>query len=381
MSELSHKAEVVPVVLEKHPNGDNLSLVHVHSGYQVVVRTQDWLGVDQGVYVCPDSLVNTLRPEFSFLNADARPDGKARIKARKLRGVVSFGLLVPAPDGAKVGDDVTIPYEVEHYQPPEESDEVHGIKLGSGEACFGPNVFTVKYDIENFRKYASQVFTPGEPTFVCEKLDGENSRFVFHDGQMYCGSRTNWKRQYPTREHVTLDNLVRQGVPEDKAKEIVERIHSGPSLKNKWWAVLEKTPELEQFCREHPGMVVYGELYGGVGGFGYGSPGNLRFAAFDVLHGGRWVDAVESRLMLENAGVPCVPLLNSRVDSDIQPIPYDLNKLCEMAEGFTLVKGAPPDHIREGVVVKSWKERHEYNIGRAQLKIVSFAYLSKKGKS
>ena len=39
-----HRVEVVPVVLEQHPNADKLSIVKVR-GWQCVVATSDWAGV------------------------------------------------------------------------------------------------------------------------------------------------------------------------------------------------------------------------------------------------------------------------------------------------------------------------------------------------
>lgn len=63
----THKAEVVPVVLEKHPNADSLSIVKVF-GYTVVVNTKQWEGHTKAVYIVPDSLVDASRTEFSFLS-------------------------------------------------------------------------------------------------------------------------------------------------------------------------------------------------------------------------------------------------------------------------------------------------------------------------
>src|SRR3990170_4514689 len=105
----THVAEVVSVVLEAHPNADALSIVRVHSAYTVVVRTQDWVGVDKGVYIVPDSVVPDSEG-FSFLN------GKRRIKVKRLRGIISQGLLVPAPEGSNIGDDVSELIGISHYE-------------------------------------------------------------------------------------------------------------------------------------------------------------------------------------------------------------------------------------------------------------------------
>lgn len=111
----THRVEVVPVVLEPHPNADTLSVVHVWN-YTVVVRTEDWLGKDRGAYIPPDSVVPR-NEMFAFLGE------KTRIGAKRLRGILSYGLLVPAPDGAQIGEDVAerigvTHYGVTHYEPP-----------------------------------------------------------------------------------------------------------------------------------------------------------------------------------------------------------------------------------------------------------------------
>src|SRR3954468_7796695 len=106
MSNSTHEVTIVPIILEKHPNADTLSFVNVFGGYTCVVRTQDWQDVKYGAYIPPDSLVDTSRSEFGFLATKARADGLHRVKAMKLRGIVSFGLMIPAPEGAEPGQDV-----------------------------------------------------------------------------------------------------------------------------------------------------------------------------------------------------------------------------------------------------------------------------------
>jgi hypothetical protein len=65
-----------------------------------------------GAYIQPDSVVDTTRPELALL---AQPE---RIKVRRLRGVVSMGLLIAAPEGAQEGDDVAAQLGVTRYEPP-----------------------------------------------------------------------------------------------------------------------------------------------------------------------------------------------------------------------------------------------------------------------
>ena len=67
----THKVEVVKVKLECHPNANALSIVKIYN-YQVCCRTDDWKDGDMAAYIPPDSLVDTTRPEFSFLHKNEK---------------------------------------------------------------------------------------------------------------------------------------------------------------------------------------------------------------------------------------------------------------------------------------------------------------------
>ena len=176
----THSCDVVEVKLETHPNADTLSIVRV-GGWQCLVRTDDWKDGDLAVYVPPDSIVPQGDPQFEFLG-DHR-----RVKAKKLRGVWSAGLLVPAPEGAQVGEDLMEKLGIEHYEPP--------LPMSTGGDNVKPpaGVFPV-YDVENFNRYPD-VIQPGERVIITEKIHGANARYTWQDDQMYVGSRKNWKKE------------------------------------------------------------------------------------------------------------------------------------------------------------------------------------------
>lgn len=322
--------------------------------------------------------MDVTRPEFLFLAPSAKPDGKARIKAKKLRGVVSFGLMVPVPDDTPLGEDWAERLGVEHYEPPLPGEpKGKGYFLGGDEER-GPAVHAPTYDLDAFRRY-HHLFTPGEPVIVTEKLDGANARFTFHDGRMYCGSRTRWTREFNDYSHLTVEFLANQGVPVDRAEAIIANVKDKPQKRNVWWQAIRDTPALEAFCKAHPDTIVYGEVFGQVNCIKYGFGGN-RFAAFDVMQGGRWLNAADAHRLLQEWGVPTVPVLNPAFEvmpPIIAPMPYNFDLLCELAEGPTLVPGAKPGTIREGVVVSPIIEREDMRLGRVKLKIVSAAYLEK----
>lgn len=368
----THKVEVVPIVMEKHNNADTLSICNVFGGYTCVLRTCDWSGIKLGAYIPPDSLVDTGRPEFSFLIEQARADGKHRVKAKKLRGVVSFGLMVPAPVGAVIGDDVTELLGVEHYEPPLPGEQKAGLITG-GEIAEAPNVQFVKYDVDAFRKYHG-LFVPGEQVWVTEKIHGASARYVFHNGQMHCGSRNEWKKEFPSYEHITMEWLRQrvfvkiiedpgvEVVDEERCVEIFDKLHSKPKARNLWWNAL--TPEVEEWCKRHPDCVMYGEVYGQVQNLKYGLNG-VAFAAFDIMIDGAWLHAEDARHLAPM--IPWVPFLGIE--------PYSFDMVVGKSDGPSTMPGA--NHHREGCVVKPVMERRDPYVGRVCFKCVGGTYLEK----
>lgn len=316
----SHKVEIVPIKLEPHKNADSLSIVKVY-GFTVCVRTADWIGIEKGAYIQPDSIAPATE-QFSFLGKNRR------IRVKMLRGVVSMGMLIPAPEGANIGDDVAEIIGITHYEPI--------IKMrGSGDEESPPfGVYAPKYHMENMLRY-SYLFEEGESVFVTEKIHGANARFVFHGKRMWCGSKSTWKKE---------------------------------SEGNLWWQALYQNEWIREFCINNPGDVVYGEIFGNVQSLRYGAFGNqVFFRVFDVLlKGGTWEefhnlykdDDKYKALQI----VPCLGIFS-----------FSLEIIKELAEGKTLFSGA--DHIREGVVVRPIYNRCADEIGRLQLKLVSNVYL------
>lgn len=308
--------DIVPVVLEPHPNADTLSIVKVYD-YTVCVRTTDWQGKSLGAYIPPDSVVPN-DENFAFLQ------GKTRIKVRKMRGVVSMGLLVPAPAGSKVGEDVAAQLNITHYEPP-----MQNASSGGETESPPPGINAPVYDIENMLRFAS-LFQEDELVHVTEKIHGANSRFVWHENRMWCGSKKEWKK---------------------------------PDETNLWWTALAQNPWLENYCCEHPGDVVYAEVFGNVQSLKYGQkPGLYQVRVFDILRDGKYLPY---EILSKITEIQHVPSLGIH--------PFNLAKLKEMAEGNSLIEGA--NHIREGIVVRPVEERWTNDIGRLQLKLISNAYL------
>lgn len=400
----THKVEVVPVSMEKHPNADSLSLIPIF-GYTYVGRTEDWQGVSKAAWCPPDSLVDTRLPEFAFLAGEARyaEDSTkggpyARIKAKKLRGIVSYGLLLPVEDSVAEGADLAERFAVLHYEPP-----IGGGKgnpkeawYTGGETCRGPALYSPKYDVDSFQRYAKQMFVAGEPVWVTEKIHGANGRWVFHQGQFYCGSRTEWKNEYavipvPDRAELIqklVDRLAQKwkdevglylcgfqagqitSEAESQADKIIENINrkNAHPPQNLWWKALRAYPSIMEWLQAHPDVIVYGEAYGQVQNLKYGTKqGEVRIGVFDLLKpDGTWMDADAAKLAAPE--LPWVPQI-------AYDMPYNFDKLVALAEGNSVIPGA--NHIREGVVVKPIHERNDPRLGRVLLKIINPSYLEK----
>ena len=325
MTSYNHRVEVVPITLETHPNPeiDTLSIVKIW-GYQVVVKTDDWASKDRGAYLVPDSVASNLSI-FDFLGE------KKRIRVRKFGGAMSQGLLVPAPEGAEIGDDVAEALGVTRYITDEERLASHS---EYGESFSVPWQISVlpQYDVENWYRYQDE-FEEGESVVVTEKIHGSNIRFTYDEGTetMFVGSHHQWKR---------------------------------PELGSIFWACLDENAWAREFCEDNPTLMLIGELIGNQGKFDYGVKSKQRpgFRVFDV-----WDKTNHKFLsyihMTGNLGlsfdkfVPC--LYNG---------PYDIEKVKVYADGTTWLNGAK--HIREGCVVA----REDSSL---KLKIVSNDYYLK----
>ena len=388
----THKVEIVPVEMEKHPDADSLSIVRVYN-FTCVVRTEDWKGVTKAAYVQPDSVLPD-KPEFRYMKETSKlrqerqelwdklqPDHESdlarddynqkiaaleakidantkylRVAVKKLRGVISMGMLLPCPEGAEIGDDVAELLGVTHYEPPT-MDEIEGGRKHAGDDVASPpsGVYAPMYDVESVYKYAN-LFESGELVYVSEKLDGQNARFVASVGSNESYVERSESGRVQTCTNVDMHAGSRK---EWKKKE-------GGS---NWWRVQDQNPWIPRWCFDNQEQVLYGENFGWVGELKYGSKqGQLWFRAFDILNGSEWMDAEPFRAALHpDVRVP-----------DLGIMPFDFEKLQKLADGPSLILGA--NHMREGIVIKPLKERRHYKLGRVMVKMVSNAYLEKKAR-
>lgn len=318
-------AEVIEVKLLPHPNADSLSIVSI-GNFSVCVRTSDWRDNMLGIYVVPDSICDSSREEFKFLSPD-KP-GPVRVKVKKLRGVFSQGLLIPAPEGAKVGENLYEALGISHYEP-----EAEYLSTGGNWEKAPPNWTSLqKYNLENLRhsKYQN-LFTPDEDVCVTSKLNGANLGFVYSNGEIYVKSRSGFRCR--------ADNIFWRGL----------------------------TPTIEEFLKKNEDVFLLGEIIGNVKGFKYDcEQGQVSFRAFDLMgidrayyNVNRFFDTCDKN------GIQAVPNLGTHK--------FNMDNFLQMAELPCPISSG----VQEGIVIKSMTERYDYRLGRAACKIVSNKYLEK----
>jgi len=107
--------------------------------------------------------------------------------------------------------------------------------------------------------------------------------------------------------------------------------------------------ELEAKFRElgYPTVVVYGEAYGGSCQRMMDTYGpTLRFIAFEVLVGDRWLSVPDMDQVATGLGLAVVPY--RRVSTNLEALDFELDRPSEVA----VRRGCGEDHPREGVVLR-----------------------------
>lgn len=311
-----------------HTNAERLEIVPVN-GWQAVVKKGQFQPGDRAVYIQPDYMVPTAHEEFSFLAKEGRE--AHRLKAVRLRGVLSFGLLIPVPKelgGCAVGECVMERLGIVRYEPPAKAFKggSDGHELPEADL---PTIYAPKFDVESIQNFLGLI-AEGEEVVVTEKIHGSNARYLWHDGKLFMGSRSRWLR--PEADHL-------------------------------WARALADCPQIEAWCKGHPDTTLFGEVFGPVQSLKYGRTAPT-FAAFAALHRDQWVHQPPLFLSLGECGVPRVPVLFTG--------PFDFEAVKQLAERDSHV--GPPGHMMEGVVIAPAIERAHPDVGRVVFKHVSSRY-------
>jgi hypothetical protein len=368
--------EVADVV--DHPNADRMAVAKIRGWDVCVAKNSDgtpWCKKGQKVvFFPPDSVIPQA---VSDKHGVTKYLSKGRVRVANLRGFKSYGYLADLDDPSwPVGKDVAEHYGVTKYDPP--------MRTTQGDAAKPHPLFHTYYDMENIRNFPD-VFQEGEEVYVTEKIHGENCRLgLIRD--------TNDKGEAVWKWMAGTHAVRRKRFYQKRDRETFEFV--GPALTSSCWQCFN--PEimrmlldvskcgytLEEFSKseyaDRPpapsgnSVVLFGERFG-MQDIKYGlTDGKFSFRAFDLTINGRYVDFEEKLSKFKAFGVLHVPFLWQG--------PYSFEKIVELTEGPSFLHNGQP--FKEGVVVTAAVERSVVTsrkvMSRAQLKCISFAYLSRK---
>jgi RNA ligase (TIGR02306 family) len=359
----SFSVEVVEVQIKPHQNADNLELAQVGE-YLSVVPKGRYASGNLVAYIPEQSLVPQVVQEELGIEGKLAGSEKNRVKAIKLRGILSQGLVYPARPEWKLGDNVADILGITKWEPTIPASM-------AGEVAHVGGHRTVKYDVENYKKYP-ELFEEGMPVVMTEKLHGTWTMI----GLM----APKWEHPESGNTFVSSKGLASKGLVlknnEANKDNLYWRIARKLGLADKWFALSEEIQTT--FTQGGDRVFILGETFGsGVQDLKYGLSGNeVDFRVFDVYvasdMGGFYLGSDELDRFCALLDLVRVPVLYHG--------PFLKQKLYELTDGLETYSGKNA-HVREGVIVRPLTETYAEGLpgNRLQLKSVSGDYLTRKG--
>lgn len=347
------------ITIQPHANADVLEIAQIR-GYQAIVRKGQYATGELVAYI-PEAAVlpEGLIAELGLTGRLAGPQAD-RVKAVRLRGVLSQGLCVPARPHWRLGDDVTAELGVTKYVPPVPT-HMDGVVWPAGpQRC-------LKYDIENVKRYPD-VLEAGEEVVFTEKLHG-----TWLGLGLLCDALADETHGDLVISSKGFSERGLAFVLEANARNLYVR-----AARQLLAAGLGDDAALARAGLSRP-LFVLGEVFGaGVQDLGYGADASredtLGVRVFEVYLGapgqGRYLDEDELEAACEALGLARVPVLYRG--------PFSEAAMAEHTQGRETVSGAAA-HVREGVVMRPVRERRDEALGRVILKSINPAYLLRKG--
>ena len=329
------------VQIEEHPDADALEIARI-GGYRSVVRKEQFRDGDLVAYIPESSIVPAELLEQMGLTGKLAGKEQNRVRAARIRGIVSQGLVHPMPD-AREGDDVTERLGITKHLPviPE---------YMQGQVHHAPG-YTVRYEIENIKKFPD-VLEDGENVVITEKIHGVQCQMGIRQGEPFVASKIYGSHQQAlVIGDVNRDNIyVQAALGHMESMRALAKMTDGPG----------------------DTFQIVGEIYGkGVQDLSYDTAEKM-FRIFDLHAGppeqGRFLGHQEMENLTRGLFMTA-PLLYRGT--------YSKEKLEELTGGGSMIAS----HHREGVVVKTAVEREDMRLGRVILKSVSDSHLLRKGNA
>jgi RNA ligase (TIGR02306 family) len=368
--------------LRPHPNADTLDVCEAN-GTPVIVKRGVFSEGGLAIFVPVDAIVPLSNPAFAFLRRH-EGDVTARIRAVRLRGVYSEGLLVRpeeafAPGVAHLfplGHSVANELGITKYLSPADREEMTRSPQRTRERTRLENAslkFMPVYGVDSLRRFPDAIKV-GTPIVVTEKIHGCNARYSYRDGKLWVGSH---KTLRGVTRHRLLEAAQRLWLACTAGLGFAHRAETFQKHGDVWWQIAERLDLRTRL--QHPsviGKVVYGEVYGAGlqvrGGvrFDYDAPDECKFRVFDIYDPATET-FVPFRKMVgicQAVGLAPVPMIAATAFRSVD----------DLAASTTGKSRLTDRHIREGVVVRT--DVLNVDKDRAVLKYVSEAYKLLGGK-
>jgi len=354
--------KVHKLIIAEHTNADSLEIAKIGDYLSIVRKGQYRTGI-LAAYLPEQSIVpqNILEQldMWDKENNKGKLSGSMgnRIKAIRLRQVLSQGIVYPAKQDWVEGQDVTKELGITKYEP-----EIPTYLSGEVYNA-GPNIIP-KFDIENIKNYPD-VLQDGEPVVVTEKLHGSACLVGILPISM------DDDKHYLGRFIVASKGLGGKGLAFK---------HNDANKNNVYLRTLHEQgifDKMSYFLTWPTPVFLLGEIFGkGVQDLTYGQQKpifkcfNIRVGEGDNIPYPYYMDEEQLQHTLDMINVPRVPVLYRG--------PYGKEIVNQYTDGKETISGTE-SNIREGIVITPQVERRDLTIGRVILKSVSEAYLLRKG--
>jgi RNA ligase (TIGR02306 family) len=347
MSELIIQPTTIEAI-KPHPNADRLEIAVV-GGWEIVTGKDNYSVGDTVVHIQPESMVPRAWADTwsvtQYLSWKKEVD-VGRVRCARLRGITSFGFLVPNESGAALGTDLSEHYGIVKYDPPQH--------LGAGKVSNEHPLFHRYTNIENLRNHKNSLDYDQE-LIVTEKLHGTNSRIgwvrLSDDEEFECVIGTH-KTQRDS------EDCGMYGLPLQLHADAFEKLFEGIA-------------DVKLMGDQTKSIIVFGEIYGaGVQDLHYGAKQEKGYRVFDISVDGQYMPWDILQAMCRKAGLPTVPVLDYGI--------FNFEQLVEFAQGNTTMDD---EHVREGIVVRPRSKELTWNNSRMVFKLISDGYMLRKGGS
>ena len=366
---MSFEVNISTLTIANHPDADALEIA-VIGGYNCIVRKGQYKDGDFAAYIPEDSVV----PEDVLgelgLTGKLAGSKRNRVKAIRLRGVLSQGLLYPVK-GHKLSDtqceaglDVKDQLGIVKYVP-----EIPTHMEGEIEHASG---MTIQYELENLQKYPELMMQ--QQVMVTEKIHGTWCCF---------GWNPEWTGEYI----VSSKGMSSKGMILKLNEANENNLYVKTFNERK-----EDFDDLRRHCvcnsiaGDSEPFYLLGEFYGkGVQDLGFGKPKGA-FSVFDIYIGkprvGSYLHSADAAELITNhSNFDFVPIIADSTAycgiEDIQRFAAENSNIdaTQMMEGV-VVRARELDHLNEYAIVNQFGKEAP---NRMVLKYKSERYLTRRG--